>query len=347
MDTGSISTVPLSYPILAFPLLYPVLIVLLLLGGAYFAAAETSLASVSRIRMLSDASDGDSRAEKVIYILDNFEEALSTLLIGNNIMHIGCSAAATVFATKLWGSRSVSISTFVLAFIVFIFAEMIPKSYAKACCEKLAPALAPSLAVLMKIFAPANALLNALTSAIARAFHAVREDDITLSGEELSDIIENIDEEDRIDEDTTELLQSALEFTETNTKDILIAWDKVVTVGEWMPEDEIYRIISENHFSRLPVLDRDGNIKGVLQIRKFLKAKIRGRKSLMSASMLDKPYYIQSTLNLDEILSDLSGHRTHMAFVKNGSNQVIGIITIEDILEELVGEIYDEEEAAV
>ncbi|MBQ2083987.1 MAG: DUF21 domain-containing protein, partial [Firmicutes bacterium] len=111
---------------------------MLLLGGAYFAAAETAFASVSKIRMISDADDGDPKAKKALYVLDHFDKALTTLLIGNNVMHIACSSAATLLASKLWGNRAVTACTFVTAFVVFIFAEMIPKSYAKACCEALA-----------------------------------------------------------------------------------------------------------------------------------------------------------------------------------------------------------------
>ncbi len=335
MDTGSISAIPLSYLIA---------IVLLLLGGAYFAAAETSFASVNRIRMISDADDGDKRAEKVLYILDNFDSALTTLLIGNNIMHIACSSLATLLASKLWGNAGVTITTFVITFIVFIFAEMIPKSYAKACSEKLAPVIAPSLIFFMKLLKPISFIFTAITSLIAKIFPAAKDEDLTVTEEEFNDIIENIDEEDRIDEDTTELLQSALEFTETTAKDILMPWAMVVTISDQMSEEEIYKIIEENHFSRFPVLDANGNIKGVLHIRKYLKAKIRGRKVLKSNSMLDKAYYIPATLPIDDILPDLSAHRTHMAFVKNGSGQVIGLITVEDILEELVGDIKDEEE---
>lgn len=336
MDTGSISTIPISYLIN---------IVLFLFGGAYFAAAETSLASVNRIRMISDADDGDKRAEKVLYILDNFDSALTTLLIGNNIMHIACSSVATLFASRLWGNTGVTVTTFVVTFIVFIFAEMIPKSYAKACSEKLAPIIAPSLIFFMKLLKPISFVFNAITSLIAKIFPAAKDEDLTVTEEEFNDIIENIDEEDEIDEETTELLQSALEFTETTAKDVITPWDRVVTISHEMSEEEIYEIIEKHHFSRFPVLDENGNIKGILHIRKFLKAKIRGRKMLKSNSMLDKPYYIPASLPIDDILPDLSSHRTHMAFVKNGSGQVIGIITVEDILEELVGDIKDEEEA--
>ncbi len=335
MDTGSISTIPLSY------LIY---IVLFLLGGAYFAAAETSLASVNRIRMISDADDGDKRAQKVLFVLDNFDDALTTLLIGNNIMHIACSAVATLFASKIWGNTGVTITTFVITFIVFIFAEMIPKSYAKACSEKLAPIIAPSLIACMKLLKPISFVFTAITSLIAKLFPAAEDEDLTVTEEEFNDIIENIDEEDEINEETTELLQSALEFTETTAKDILEPWDRVVTISDSMSEEEIDEIISTHHYSRFPVMDANGNIKGVLHIRKFLKAKVRGRKMLKSNSMLDKPYYIPASLPIDDILPDLSAHRTHMAFVKNGAGQVIGIITVENILEELVGDIHDEEE---
>jgi len=336
MDAGSISEIPISYLIF---------VALLILGGAYFAAAETSFASVSRIRMISDADDGDKRAQKVLKILDDFDMALTTMLIGNNIMHIACSAVATLFASKVWGNTSVTIVTFVTTFIVFIFAEMIPKAYAKACCEKLAKSIAPSLTVVTIILKPIAILFKAITSVIAKLFNSKEEEEFTVTEEELSDIIEHIDEDDKIDEDTTELLQSALEFTETRIKEIMTPWDRVVTISDDLSEDDIYKIISENHFSRLPVLDHDGNIKGVLQIRTFLKAKIRGRKVLKSKSMLDKAYYVSASIPLDNMLSDLSSHRVHMAFVKNGAGQVIGLITVEDILEELVGEIYDEEEA--
>lgn len=335
MDLGSISDIPLYYFIA---------LVLLLFGGAYFASAETSLASVNRIRMISDADDGDKRAKKVLYILDNFDNALTALLIGNNIMHIAFSSLSTVLVSRIWGNAAVSIATFIATFIVFIFAEMVPKAYATACSEKLAPRVAPLLIVIMKVLTPLTAFFTVITNLIVKLFPAAKDEDITVTEDELSDIIESIDEEDDIDEDTTELLQSALEYTETTAKDILVPWDRVVTVGEWMDEDEIYQIIDDNHFSRLPVLDMNGNILGLIHIRKYLKAKIRGRKTLKSKSMLDKPYYIPATLPIDDILPDLSAHRTHMAFVKNGSNQVIGIITVEDILEQLVGEIYDEEE---
>ena len=128
---------------------YLALILVMLIGGGYFASAETAFASVNPIRIISDADDGSRRAKTALQILDNFDEALTAILIGNNIMHIGCSSVATLLAQKIWGNASVTIVTFVTALTVFIFAEMIPKSYAKDCNERLVLRLAPSLFFIM------------------------------------------------------------------------------------------------------------------------------------------------------------------------------------------------------
>lgn len=334
MDAGSIDIIPR----------YLIFIALLLLGGAYFAAAETSFASVSKIRMISDADDGDKRAEKVLFILDNFDKALTTILIGNNIMHIACSSAATLLASKLWGNGGVTAVTFVTAFTVFIFAEMIPKSYARSCCEALAPALAPSMVFIMKILAPVSVVFSSISNAISNLAGGVEEDNLTVTEEELFDIIEGIDEEDDVDEDAAELVQSALEFTVKTVADVFTPWDKVETISRTMSDSEILRIISEGHYSRLPVVTADGNVEGILQVRKFLKAKIQGKSLLKTRSMLDRAFYVTSNIPVDDALNLMSSHRSHMAIVRSDDGPIEGIVTVEDILEELVGEIYDEEE---
>ncbi len=337
MDAGSISVIPR----------YLVFIALLLLGGAYFAAAETAFASVSKIRMISDADDGDAKAKKALFVLDNFDKALTTMLIGNNVMHIACSSAATLLASKLWGNRAVTACTFVTSFVVFLFCEMIPKSYAKSCSESLAPRIAPSLIFLMKILTPVSFLFSGVTRLVTRLAGTDGSEEPTVTEEELFDIIENIDEEDEIDEDAAELVQSALEFTVKTVNFVLTPWNATVKISRSMSEDEILQVISEGHYSRLPVVDEEGNIEGILHIRKFLKAKIRGRKALKSRSMLDKPFYLPLYLPIDEALNELSSHRSHMAVVKRGDGSIAGIVTVEDILEELVGEIYDEEEGGM
>jgi CBS domain containing-hemolysin-like protein len=334
MDDGGLSAVPR----------YCFLIVLLLTGGAYFAACETAFASVNRIRMISDADDGDRRAKKVLYILDHFEKALTTLLIGNNIMHISCSAVATLVASKLWGNSAVAAATFVTAFVVFIAAEMIPKSYAKSCNERLAPRLAPSLMFLMKLLTPVTFIFFGISRLLTALFGEAPADEPTVTEEELFDVIENIDEEDEIDEETTELVQSALEFTVTTAKDIMIPWGEVEVIREGMDEDRILAIIKEGEYSRLPVLGASGSVIGILQIRNYLRQKLSGKQKIKLRSLLDRVHYVKPEIPTDELLDYMSGRRCHMAIVRDDNGVILGMVTVEDILEELVGEIYDEEE---
>ena len=334
MDPGSISAVPR----------YLVYLALLLIGASYFAACETSLSSVNRIRMISEADDGNRRAKNVLKILDNFDDALPTLLIGNNIMHIGASSVATLLALTLWGEYAVTATTLVTTLVVFLFSEMIPKSYAKACNETFAPRIAGSLIFFMKIFKPLSFVFSNIAKFIAKLVGSKEEEVPTVSEEELFDIIVNISEEDDIDEDAAELVQSALEFTVKTVSLVLTPWYDVVKINRSMSDEEILRAISEGHYSRLPVLTDDGSVEGVLHIRKFLKAKIRVRKVLKAKSMLDPAFYLPESMPIDDALAMMSENRNHMALVKDEDGEIAGIVTVEDILEELVGEIYDEEE---
>ena len=151
----------------------------------------------------------------------------------------------------------------------------------------------------------------------------------------------------RLGEDAAELVQSALEFTVKTVRLALTPWEKTVKITRSMTDEEILQIITDGHFSRIPVLDDDGNVEGILHIRKFLKAKIRGRKVLKARSMLDKAFWLPLEMPIDDALDALSSNRAHMAIVHRQDGSIAGIVTVEDILEELVGEIYDEEEGGL
>ena len=317
----------------------------LLLGGAYFAGAETSLASVNRIRIMSRADNGSKRAKRVLYILDHFDAALTTILIGNNIMHIGCASLSTLVAVRLnWGSAGATATSLVTTLIVFLLAEMIPKTIAKACNESFALFVAPSLRLLMRILYPLNVVFTSLTNGIKRLFHVKEEEEPTVSEEELHDIIETLDEEDDIDEDTADLMQSALDFTETPVGEIYVPLSEVETVSLGMHPKEIVKIIEKTNHSRLPVVDRDGTIVGVVQIRKYLKEYLKRNGHVSLLRVMDKPYYVTVGTPIDEQLAGMSKAKTHIAIVKDNDGKVRGILTVEDILEELVGEIYDEDD---
>lgn len=322
---------------------YFALYVLLIIGSAYFSGTEISFASVNRIHMMSSSDKGNRAATRVLKILDNFEEALSVLLIGNNIMNIGCATLSVVIARKIWGQGSISVATLVTTVILFIFGEMLPKCFARSCNERFAMAVSGSLIFLMKLLKPLSILFTALSRAVSKPFANAVEPEVTMTEDELYDIVENISEEDGIDEDTGRLFKSALEFSSATASEIMVPWDEVLKIPTSMKTPEILETIQKSVHSRIPVIGRDGSIKGILQIRRFMRAYIKNSHVVL-ASVMDYPYFVKADAMLDDLLTQMSNHRRNLAIVKGNDGTILGVLTIEDILEELVGEIYDEDD---
>lgn len=320
------------------------LFVLLIFCSAYFSGTEISLASVNRIHMMSRSAKGARGAKRVLKILDNFDEALSVLLIGNNIVNIGCATLATVIATKIWGSSAVVLSTVVTTVVIFIFGEMLPKSFAHSCNERFAEVSSGVLLTLMKLLKPFSLLFTSLSALVSRPFRKHTENQVTMTEDELCDIVENISEEDDFDEETGKLVRSALRFSNSKVSEIMVPWDEVLKISTVLKTPEILEIIKDTVHSRIPVVDRNGNIKGILQIRKFLKAYVKLNHNIILASVMDYPYFVNSESPIDEVLTEMSNHRRNLAIVRGVNGEIAGIITVEDILEELVGEIYDEDD---
>lgn len=320
-------------------ILYLVFLVL----SAYFSGTEISLASVNRIHIMSMSSKGSKAADRVLYILENFEEALSVLLIGNNIVNIGCATLAVVIATEII-LMDVSLATVITTVVIFIFGEILPKSFARSCNEKFALAASGPLIVLMKVLKPLSIVFTALSKAVAKPFSKGVAPEVTVTEDEFHEIVENISEDDDFDGDTGELVKSALKFSNSTVDGILVPWDDVLKISMSQKTPEILEIIKNANHSRIPVLDRRGNVKGILQIRKFIKAYLKLGHNIVLSSVIDYPYFAKHNIAIDELLSDMSNHRKNLAIIKDDEANVIGIVTVEDILEELVGEIYDEDD---
>lgn len=319
-----------------------ILFLLLILCSAYFSGTEISFASVNRIHMMSRASKGVKSAKRVLYILDNFDEALSVLLIGNNIVNIGCATLATVIATGIWGSKSVSVVTVITTVVIFIFGEMLPKSFAHSCNESFAEMSSGLLLFLMRVLKPLSIAFTALSSAVSKPFRKHTENQVTMTEDELNDIVENISEEDGFDQDKGELVKSALHFSNLTALEIMVEWDGVEKICTASKTPQILETVKKSVHSRLPVVDRNGNLKGILNIRKFLRAYGKSNQNIILASVMDYPYFVSGDEPIDEVLTELSNHRRNMAIVRGADGKIAGILTVEDILEELVGEIYDE-----
>lgn len=319
-----------------------ILFVLLIIASAYFSGTEISLVSVNRIHMMSRASKGSKSAKRVLYILDHFDEALSVLLIGNNIVNITSAAVATIIATKFFGAYAVVVSTVVTTVIVFLFAEMIPKSFAHSCNEVFALVASGPLLLIMKVLKPVSALFTMLSGFITKPFKKHTDAQVTMTEEELTDLVEHIAEETDFDKETGKLVKSAMHFSNASVGEIMVPWSEVEKISIAYKLPQILKIVKESVHSRIPVVDRNGNLKGILQVRKYLKAYAKSKHNVVLASVIDYPYYVDSTDAVDEALTAMSNHRRNLAFVRDEEGNLAGILTVEDILEELVGEIYDE-----
>ena len=324
------------------PIRYLVYIFLFILGGAYFASAEMSLASVNRIRMMTYADGDDKRAKRVLFILNRFDQALATILIGSNLMQTCCAALATLLVTKLWGVGALAYSTVIVTVVLSFFGELIPKRYAKDCNERMALGVSASMLLLMRVMAPISFVFRKFNAIISKPFERATAEP-TVTEDELYDIIESIVEEGELEREEGELAQNALDFSYTTAREVCTPWSRTVKLSVGMHSDQILQTIQDSIHSRFPVIGAGGNIVGVLQMRNYLKAYIIDRSVTLS-QVMDDARFVQGELPIDDLLAVMSNNQTHMAIVLDGEGNTLGIVTMEDILEELVGEIYDEDD---
>ena len=316
---------------------------LLLVCAAFFAVTETSMASASRSRIKASAERGDFRAKKTLYVLDNFDLAISTLLICTNIVHIAAASIVTLAVTRKWGVSAVSISTIITTVVVFFAGEMLPKSVAKKYSDTLALSCAPVLCFFMKLFAPLSKLLTWIGQAAAK--FTPGDSQISVTEDELYDIIEDMTEEGSLDEDQGDLISSALQFGDVTVESVLTPRVDIVAININSSHAELLSLIKSTNHSRLPVYEGSiDNIIGVLQIRKYIKAYLRLGENLDIKPMLDEVLFVHQSTNIDELLPILSKRKLNIAVVTDNYGGTLGIVTVEDILEELVGEIWDEDD---
>ena len=318
-----------------------IFIFVLLLLAAVFAISETAFASASQSKIKVSADRGDDRAERALDILENIETAISTLLICTNIVHLTIATAVTVMVTRLWGLSVVSISTIITTLVVFFAVEMLPKSIAKKNPEKFALRTAGLLSVMMKVFSPLARLLTWIGIQAAKLTKG--EPEISVTEDELLDIFEDLNEEGVLDDEQEDMLSSVLEFTDTRTGRILTPKRKIVGIDVNLPKDKILEELNTMTHSRIVVYDGEiDKVVGILRIREYLKEYLNTGIIPDIREMSDEPYWVSSKTMADELLEEMSRARQNIALVKGVNGKFIGLVSIEDILEELVGDIFDE-----
>ncbi len=323
-----------------------IITILLILFADYIAVAETALSSVSRVRMKMLADHGNRRAAKVLDALEHFDRTISTILICTNIAHLGAASVVTVAVTRRWGLSAVAVSTFITSMVVFFVGEMLPKSIAKKYSEHLSLWCIDLLTVLIALFRPASALLAAIGNAASRLTKG--DPEISVTEDEIYDIIEDMTEEGSLDEEHGDLISSALQFNDLTVESILTPRVDVVAID--INDDSaaiLQQIRSQNH-SRLPVYEGSkDNIIGILRIRRYIQAYLKLGDQLDLRSLLDKPIFVTESAAVDELLPIMSRERQNMAVVTDHHGGTAGIVTVEDILETLVGEIWDEDDIVI
>lgn len=319
-------------------ILLVVLLFLILMSG-YFSSTETAFSCVNKIRLKNMVAAGSKRAALVLRLTEDYDRLLSTILIGNNIVNLSAASIATVLFTRWMGGKGVPVSTVVLTVVVLIFGEISPKSLAKESPEKIAMAFAPLLHFFIIILKPVNFLFTQWKKLLLRIFKGG--DDQGITEEELMTIVGEAENDGGIDAHEGKLIRSAIEFHDLNAEDILTPRVDIVAVEDTDNLEEIAKIFKENHFSRLPIYHENlDDIRGVIHEKDFYSYCWDDGHPI--CEMMQEVIWVPENMPISRLLNQMQHAATHMAVVVDEFGGTVGIVTLEDVLEELVGEIWDE-----
>ena len=317
------------------------IIIALIIMSAYFSATETAFSSLNKVRIKNMASSGNRRAKLVLALSNDYDRILSTILIGNNIVNIASASLATIVFTYYFHDAGVTLSTVVMTVLVLIFGEISPKSMAKETPERFAMFSAPILKMFTVILLPLNFLFMLWKKLLAKIFHVREERGIT--EEELCTIVEEATQEGGLDVQEGELIRSAIEFNDLDVEDVLTPRVDVVAVDEQDSSEEILSVFKESGYSRLPVYRESiDNIVGVINLKDFYN-----HMGEPISGILKPAVYTAASIKISQLLKRLQGTKNHLAVVADDYGGTLGIVTLEDIIEELVGEIWDEHDEVI
>ena len=315
-------------------------LVILVGFSAFFSASETAFSSLNQIRLKSRAEDGDSSAARVLAMAEQYDKLLSTILIGNNIVNIAAASIGTILFTQMLGAeRGATVSTIVLTIIVLIFGEVTPKSLAKEMPEKVATAVSPFLVLLMAMMTPLTWLFTQWKKLLGHFVHSGEADTITEG--ELMTMVSEAENDGELTDRESELIRSAIEFDDVEVEEILTPRVDVVAVEDDIPLEELAQTFAESGYSRLPVYHGTiDNIIGVVHEKDFYIARLK--KATKIDDLVVPTLYTTGSTQISQLLRTLREQHHHLAVVVDEYGGTEGIITLADILEELVGEIWDE-----
>ena len=319
-------------------------IIILIMCSAYFSATETAFTSANRIKLKNMAGDGNKKAERVLVLSEKYDKLLTTILIGNNIVNIGMTSIATVLFIELFGAYGATVATVVITIVVLIFGEITQKNIATEKSEGFAMAVAPFVKFLMTILTPVNFIFTKWKQLVAKIFRL--DTDNTITGDEILTMVEEAEEVGGIDETQSELLQNAIEFYDLNAEDVMTPRPEMKAIDIECPEDEVAEIFRQTGLSRLPVYEEDiDKIIGVLNQKDFHNYIAGTGKSI--SDYVVPVVFVGTVMKISDLLRKMQHLKIHMAIVIDEYGGTEGLVTMEDIIEELVGEIFDEHDAVI
>ncbi len=323
-----------------------VIILFCIVMSAYFSATETAFSTFNRIRIKNLAEKGNKRATKVLKLADKYDTLLSTILIGNNIVNILASSLTTLlFIDILKGGAfedwSSALSTAILTVIILTFGEISPKTVAKKKPESFALFSAPLINALVYILTPLTFIFGQLQKLLQKAFK--NDDENAIIEEELISMVEEAEEDGSFDKEESELIKSAIEFADLDASDIFTPRIDITAIPSTATREEIEKVFAESGFSRLPVYEEDiDNVIGILYYKDFYTAEFESVSEILKPVM-----FVAMTQKINDIMKELQEKQLHMAIVLDEFGSTAGLVTLEDVIEEIVGEIWDEHDEKV
>ncbi len=321
-------------------------LVFLILAGGFFSGAETALSFCNRIRMqvLSDA--GDKRAQRAVWILERFDRAVVTLLIAVNVIHIVSASMATVMAVSWMGNTGSLVATVVMTLLVFFFSETIPKNIAKVNSDSFMLWTSGVLQIFMILLKPIAVVLTGLGVFVKNRLNRRPDSLPSVTEDEFASMVSDAEEDGVIDHEESDIIKSAIDFGDIVAGEIMTRRENMIAIPVNIDRDALKERLIETKYSRFPVYD--GTLDRIVGIARSVRClwRLMGDPAFDLREHITRPYFVRPDMLISDVFEGMSGRRQHMAVVQDERGHTLGMLTMEDILEEIVGEIYDEDDSA-
>ena len=321
-----------------------VIVIILLSASAFFSSAETALMTSNKLRMRNLADNGNKRAAKVLKVTENTDKMLSAILIGNNIVNLTASSISTALTLKIFGSKLVGIATGILTFLILVFGEITPKNVASKNAEKMALAYIGVISFLVTLLTPVIFIVNTVAKFVISIFNKNGDDNNAVTEEELRAMVEYSHEEGIIENEEKKMIVNVVDFGDTVAGDIMVPRVDMVMVDEKSSYEEILQVFREERYTRIPVYEETpDNVIGILNVKDFLL--IEDKENFVMKELLREPLYTYEYKKTSALMMDMRKTGANIVIVLDEYGITAGLITLEDMLEEIVGEIRDEFDA--